>query len=226
MALKHTHGRIVTKVDLNQKNGVTWEDGTELVLERDFNNLDRKYTSQVLGTVIDAENIPSGAIVLFHHNSVHDTYEIFNHSALSGEEIASGIKIYSIMERDVFFWKMPNDEDWKPTKGFDTALRVFQPYTGTLVGIEPNQIKDTLYITSGKYKGLCCRTVDHADYMITFRDPQTGKDMEIIRIRADGNEEDGREPEVIAIDHYLTDEILKGNIFVGLNISDCKPLIF
>ncbi len=220
--IKHVQGRIIVKVDLEQKNHFTFEDGTTIRLERDYENLDRKYTQQVLGVVIDAENIPKEALVLFHHNSVHETYEVLNHSNLSGEEIASGIRIYSIMERDCFFWKMIEDNEWKPTKGFDTALRIFQPYTGILLGIEPKKIKDTLYITSGKYKGLCCRTVDHADYMMTFRDPQNGKDKNIIRLRPDGDED--REPEVIAIDHLITEKINNGEILIGLSPSDCKTL--
>ncbi len=223
--IKHVEGRIIVKVDIEQKNFYTLSGSNITIrLERDYDNLDRKYTQQVLGVVMDAENIPTDALILFHHNSLHETYEVLNHSNLSGKEIASHIKIYSIMERDVFFWKMIDENEWQPTKTYATALRVFKPYTGRISFISPVLIKDTLYITSGEYKGLCCRTIDHADYQITFRCPHTGQDKNIIRLRPNGCEEDQREPEIVAIDHDLTEKINNGGIFIGLTPSDCKHL--
>jgi len=221
--IKHVQDRIIVRVDLEQKNYTTFEDGTTIRLERDYNNLDRKYTQQVLGEVIDAENIPSGAIVLFHHNSLHETYEVFNHSSLSGEDIASGIKIYSIMERDCFFWKMPGEETWQPTKEYATAFRVFKPYTGMLEGIEPTLVKDTLYVTSGEYKGLVVKTIQASDYCITFRN-EKGVDESIIRFRPNGIPSEQREPEAEAIMNELTDGVSRGNLLIGLTKSDCKTL--
>src|SRR5687767_14677137 len=148
MSLKHVEGRIVCKVDREQKQGFTFSDGTQIALIRDVDNFDRRYTEQVLGVVVDAENIPKDALVLFHHNSLHESYQINNHSQLSGKEIASGIKYFSIMERDCFFWKKKHEDKWQPTENFETALRIFKPYTGVLQGIEPKQIPDTLFVTS------------------------------------------------------------------------------
>ena len=125
------------------------------------------------------------------------------------------------MERDIFFWKMPDDEDWKPTKHYDTALRVFKPYTGILEGVEPILIKDTLFVTSGKYKGLIVKTIEASDYCITFRDPSTGRDKNIIRFRPDGNESEQREPEAIAIMNEYTDMVNNGELIVGLTVKDC-----
>ncbi len=220
--IKSVEGRVIVKVDLNQKNGVTFSDGTELELMRDIENFDRKYTQQVLGIVIDGENIPKDAIVLMHHNSCHDTYQIFNHSALSGEEIASNIKIYSIMERDIFFWKMPDEQEWHPTKEYATALRVFKPYIGVLENIEPTLIKDTLYVTSGNYKGKVVKTIEASDYSITFRSPDTGKDISLIRFRPDGIISEQREPEAIAIMNEYTEMVNNGELFIGLDVKNCK----
>jgi hypothetical protein len=222
--LKYVDGRIITKVDITQKNGYTFEDGTVIELVRNVDNFDRKYTQQVLGVVMSAENIPKDALVLFHHNSVHETYEVLNHSQLSGSEIASGIKIYSIMERDCFFWKMPNEDEWHPTQHYETALRVFQPYNGLLNGIEPKLIKNCLYVTSGEMKGQIVQTVEAADYCITFRDPTTGRDKEIIRFRPFGIEEEQREPEAVAILSELTKKAKQGKLLIGLTKSDAKPL--
>jgi hypothetical protein len=223
MSLKCVSGRVVVKVDTEQKNGYTFEDGTEIRLERDYNNLDRKYTQQVLGVVVDGENIPANALVLFHHNSLHETYQIYNHGRLSGRDIASGIKLFSIMERDCFFWKMKDEEEWHPTEGFATALRVFEPYKGMLQGIEPTLIKDVLFVTSGELKGVVVKTVKASDYQITFRN-EKGKDTEIIRFRPHGNEKDQREPEAICVMDNLTKKVNNGELLIGLTKSDAKPL--
>ncbi len=221
--LKHTKGRIIARVDPEQKNYTTFSNGMVIRLERGFDNFDRKYTEQVMGIVVDAENIPKDALILFHHNSLHETYKIHNHSTLSGEEIASGIKMFSIMERDCFFWKMPNEDEWNPTKGFATALRVFEPYAGLIQGVQPNLMKEVLYVTSGELKGEVVKTVKAADYQITFRNEQ-GVDESIIRFRPLGNEEEGREEEAIAIMHDLTKRVKKGELLVGLSTTKCKPL--
>jgi hypothetical protein len=186
-------------------------------------NFDRKYTEQVLGVVVDAENIPTDAFVLFHHNSLHDTYEIKNHSQLSGKEIASGIKYFSIMERDVFFWKMNAEHEWHPTEGYATALRVFKPYEGFIEGIPPTKINDTLFVTSGKYQGKIVRTLKASDYQLTFRCPLTGRDVSMIRFRPDGDKE--REPEAIAIMDELTKQVKKQELLIGLTPSDAKMLM-
>lgn len=222
--LMHVEGRIVCKVDLEGKNWYTLSNGTTIRLERNFDNFDKKYTQQVLGVVVSAENIPTDAIVLFHHNSLHESYEITNTSKLSGEEIASRIKFFSIMERDCFFWKMPEGEAWNPTYGYATALRVFIPYIGLLTGIEPKLIKDTLYVLTGDLKGKVVRTVKAADYEMTFRDPQTGRDQKIIRFRPHGIESEEREPEAVAIMHELTQKVNKGELLVGLTKSDAKTI--
>lgn len=221
MSLKHTKDRVIVRVDMEGKNWTTLNGNLEIRLERDYNNLDRKYTQQNLGTVIDSEYIPKDAIVLFHHNALHDTYQVFNHSALSGEEIASNIRIYSIMERDCFFWKIEGEEEWQPTKEYATALRVFKPYEGVMQGIEPTLIKDTLFVTSGDYKGKVVKTIQASDYQITFRN-EKGVDESLIRFRPNGIPSEGREEEAIAIMEDLTKEVNKGKILVGLTKSDCK----
>lgn len=126
------------------------------------------------------------------------------------------------MERDCFFWKMPDEQEWHPTKEYATALRIFKPYTGMLIGVEPTLIKDTLFVTSGNYKGQVVKTIEASDYCITFRDPTTGKDKSIIRFRPDGILSEQRECEAIAIMNELTDGVNDGSILVGLTVSDCK----
>ena len=221
--LKYVSGRIISKVDLEQKNNYTLSTGTVIRLERGFDNFDRKYTEQVLGVVISGENVPTDALILFHHNSTHESYLIHNHTNLSGEEIASGVKVFSIMERDCFFWKMPDEKEWNAVGNYEKALRVFKPYKGILENIPPTQIKDTLYVLTGDLKGQVVRTVKAADYMITFRN-ERGVDENIIRFRPHGCEKEEREPEAIALLHDLTEQVNEGKLWIGLSISDCKPL--
>lgn len=222
--LKHTECRVILKVWLQEKNHHTFSDGTTIRLERQFDNFDRRYTEPIQGTVISAENIPEGAIVLFHHNSVHAVNEIFNSGQLSGEEIASQMKLYSILETECFAWKVADGGEWQPTKGFDFALRVFKPYHGVIEGIEPTKFKNTLYMTTGDFKGLVVRTIIAADYEIIFREPSTGQESRLIRCRPYGNEKEHREEEVVAIDHKMTEQVNNGELFVGLSKENCKSL--
>lgn len=218
--LGHVIGRVLCRIDLEQKNFVTFSNGQTIRLERDRENFDRTYTQQVLGTVIDAENIPSGALVLCNHNCCHDSYKVFNTGQLSGEEIAGKVFIFSIPETEVYLWK--TDGEWMPTKGFAIGLRLFEPYKGIIQGIEPKKIKNTLYITSGELAGKVVRTLKACDYVIIFRNEQ-GRDESILRCRHFENEENERE-EIVAIDHGATKKVLKGDYLIGLEPSDCKTL--
>ena len=213
MSLKHIEGRVVLSVDPEQKNYWTFSSGETIRLERNFDNFDKKYTSQVLGVCISAEDIPQDAFVLFHHNGLHETYQILNHGKLSGKDIAAGIKLISIPERDCFFWKLKDEEKWHPTKNYATALRVYEPYNGLLEGVEPTLIKNTLYVTSGKYEGQVVKTLKACDYQITFRN-ENGIDENIIRFRPDGDED--REEEAIAIMHELTEKVKDGKLIAKL----------
>lgn len=220
--LKTVQGRVVLLVDPEQKNWFTFQNGQTIRLERDYENFDRSYTQQVLGTCLDAETIPKGALVLFHFNAIHDVNTVFNHKALSGEEIAAGIKVISIPEWECFLWKMPGEKDWQPLKGFAIAERVFRPYEGLIAGIEPKRIVNVLYIKTGELKGRVCRTLTASDYTIKFRN-EKGVDEAIIRVRHFEDEYHERE-ELIAIDHTLTEQVNQGKLLVGYSPTECSRL--
>lgn len=220
MGLKHVEGRVLCKIDLEQKNFHTFSDGTTIRLERDRENFDRTYTQQVLGAVIDAENIPAGSLVLCNHNCTHDSYRVFNTAQLSGDEIAKKTFVFSIPETEVYLWK--TDGEWMPTKGFVIGLRIFEPYKGMLHGIEPKKMVNTLYIKTGELSGNVVRTLKACDYIIIFRNEE-GVEERILRCRHFENEYHERE-EIVAIDHAATKKLLNGELWVGLEPSDCKPL--
>jgi hypothetical protein len=222
MNLKHTHGRVVVSVDMEFKNSHQFEDGTVIRLERQYNEFNQRITQPVNAIVISADNIPSGAQILIAHNCTHDTNKIFDYKNLSGEEIASDVKYFSIPESDCFLWK-DNDGEWKPCGVYETALRVFKPYRGIMEGIEPEIIKNTLYVTSGEYKGLVVRTLVACDYEVIFQGDE-GREERIIRFRPNGDEAEKREPEAICIDNEKTELVNEGELLVGLSISDCKSI--
>jgi len=217
---KAPKGRVIVKVDLEYKNSHKFEDGTEIYIGRDFNNLNRRETMPVNAIVIDAEHIPSGAEVLIHHNACHDTYKIFDYEDMVEGEVSNDIQYFSIKESDCFLWRKDTTE-WQPCTVFDTALRVFKPYIGTLENIPSTKIKDTLFVTSGNLKGKCVSTPKSCDYEIVFNDLD-GKEHRIIRFRPFGDEENQREPEAICLLNDLTEKINNGELLVGLNESDCK----
>lgn len=221
--LKHVEGRVIMQVDLDGKNNHTFKDGTKIRLERDYNNLDRKHTQQVLGTCIDAEKIPTGAIVLFHHNSTHPVNQVFDHDKITGDNLASNVKIFSIPEKECYLWKMEGEKEWHPTHGFAIAERVFEPYTGLLEGIQPKQIKDVLFIKSGELKNNVVHTLKACDLVLIFNNEE-GIEEQLIRCRHFENEEHERE-EIIAISGELTKKVLSGEVLVGISISDAIPFV-
>ncbi len=220
--LKHTHNRILVKVDVEQKNHYTMEGGIVIRMERDYNNLDRSYTQQTLGEVISSDYIPEKSLILFHFNSLHPSNEIYNYTQLSGEIIASNIKIFSLPENECYLWKEVGKDEWMPLKGFATGLRVYKPYVGLMQGIEPTKIPNTLYITSGELKGNVCHTLKAADYNIIFRN-EKGVDEHIIRCRHFEKGYNERE-EIIAIDHLLTKQVENGELLIGTLKNKCKTL--
>lgn len=220
MKIEAVNNRVIVRVDIEQKNYHTFANGTVIRHERNWDNFDKRHTDQVLGTVISADNIPEGALVLFHHNGTHPVNELFNHESLSGDDIASGIKVFSMPEAECFLWKA--DGEWMPTKGFVIGERVFEPYKGVIEGIPPKKLKDTLYIKTGEFKGKVVRTLKASDYEIIFRG-ESGREEKIIRCRHFEDEYNERE-EIVAIDHWATEMVLKGELLIGKSESDAKPL--
>lgn len=214
--LKHTYDRVIIKVDLQKKNQTTFSNGTTIRLERQYNNFNRRETEPVQGTVISAEYIPAGCEILISHNALHDSNRIFSYKSKSPD-----IQYFSIPEYECFAWT-DKDGTIKPMKNFEFGLRVFQPYQGNVCGIKPLQIKDVLYITTGKLAGNVVHTLKSSDYTIVYQG-QDGKEANLIRIRHSEDENFDRE-EIQAIDHDLTERLKKGELLIGLEIQDAKTI--
>jgi hypothetical protein len=217
MSLIHTYGRIVIKVDMESKNSHTFQDGTTIRLERDWNNFNNREVRPVNAIVVSAESIPVGSEVLIHHNCTHDSNRVFSYKSEHPD-----IKYFSIPESDCYAWR-GEDGELRPTKGFEFALRVFEPYNGLLAGVEHKKLKDILYLTTGKLKGFACHVLKASDYQIVFQGLD-GREDNVIRIRHSDEEDMDRE-EVMAIDYGLTEKINRGQLIVGLTTTDEKPQI-
>lgn len=221
MGLMHKQGRVVVKIDLQGKNSHTFENGQTIRLEREYNNLNRREVSPVNATVVSAENIPEGSTILIHHNSTHDSNRIFDYGELSGEAEADTVKYFSIPEEDCYAW-LDDAGNPYPLKNFAFALRVYEPYLGLVQGVQPNLLKNVLYLTTSNLKGCVCGTLKAVDYQIVYQGID-GREKNLIRLRHSDDEEIERE-EVIYIDHQLTDKVNEGKLFVGLSPLTATPI--
>lgn len=221
MSLKAVNGSVITKVKMDGKDSYTFESGLKIAIQRNTENFDKKYTTISQGEVVDSEYIPLGATIYFNHNSTHEMYRIYNYKNISGEDIKSNVAYFSIPEDQCYLWRMGEGE-LQPLKNFVTAMRVFKPYHGILEGIDPTLLKNVLYITSGELKGNVCHTLKAADYQLTFLDID-GRDHSVIRVRHSEDHEFERE-ELVATNQDYTKKVEKGELYVGLTTTDCRPL--
>lgn len=216
--LFHVPGKVIISINLESKNSHTFSNGEKIYIGRQFNNLNRRETEPVNAYVVSGENVKQGSQILIHPNAIQDTYKIFGFM-----EDESDVKYYSIPEDQCYLW-YDEDEGWQPFKGFATGLRLFKEYTGTIEGIEPELLKDVLYITSGEYKGKVVRTLKACDYEIIFMG-LNGIEERVIRCRHFEDEINERE-EIICIDDELTRLVQEKELMVGINKNDAKYIIF
>jgi hypothetical protein len=213
-SLVHTKNRVILKINTDYKNSHTFENGSQIRIERKYNNFNVRETHPVNAIVISAENIPTNSEILIDAIEIHDSNRIFNY-----KENNSDVKYYSFKKEMCFAYY---DNGWKPLEGWAFGLRIFKPYVGLMTGIEPTIVKDVLWVTTGEYSGSAVRTLLACDYQIVFQD-RNGREGNIIRFRPDGNKEENREPEAIAILHDVTERVVSGEYLVGITTKDAKP---
>lgn len=97
---------------------------------------------------------------------------------------------------------------------------MFEPYKGTIEGIEPTVVKQVLYITTGELRGKVAHTLKGCDYQLVFQGSD-GKEQNIIRCRHFNEETENEREEIIAIADDLTMKVNKGELLVGLYPNDC-----
>lgn len=217
VSLKKVPGRIIVKINMEEKNFHVFRSGLKIRRERKFNEFNRRITQPINAYVVSGEGVEEGAEILISHNATHDVNRIFDYE---GEKQDSDIRYFSLPEEDCFAWK--NEEgEWVPVRGYTFGYRVFKPYVGIMQNIPPTQVRDVLYITTGEFKGNVVHTLNASDYCIVYQDTD-GQENYIIRCRH--YEEDNVREEIIAINHELTEKVQNQELLIGIEISDAKPL--
>jgi len=217
--LLHVEGKIVVKVDIKNKDYHTFESGVTIKRERNFNNFNRRETQPVNCIVISGEGIPKGAELLVEHNAFHETNRITDYKNNFENEESDRVRYYSLERYDCYAWR--TDGEWNALSPFEFALRVFKPYQGMMQGIEPEVLKDTLFVTSGILKDKVVKTLKGCDYELVYQGAN-GREAHLICFRPDGDEKRKLEEEAIAILHDETEKVLNGKYLVGYSVSDAK----
>lgn len=214
--LFHVEGRVVIKIDIDSKDSWTFADGTKIEYKRRFNTFNQREASPVNAIVISGEGMQPKSEILIHPNAVHDSNRIFSY-----KDKNDSIKYYSIPIDMCFAWHDGND--WKPLPPFDFALNVFKPYEGKIDGIQPIQLKDTLYVLTGELAGSVVKTIPFSSYVIIFQG-KAGREEHLLRFRPFGDEKTKREEEAIAILHDETKAVKNNKLLIGIELSDIKTL--
>lgn len=217
--LKHVKDRVIVVIDMQKKNSHRFQDGTTIRIERGYDNFNMRHVNPVNAVVISADGIPENAEIIIHHNAVHDTYRIFNYRQSSD---IGDVRYFSVPVNECFAWYDKENKKWMPFDGFDFALRIFKPYTGILQ-VEPDLVKNVLWMTTGRYANTAMQTIKHTDYEMIFQDVN-GREGRLIRVRTKENKRDQREEETVFEQKDITKKILKGELLVGLTKTDAKPL--
>lgn len=220
--LIHAEGRVVVKLDIENKNYHTFEDGTKIRRERLFNQFNRRIAQPVNCIVISGEGIPKDAELLVDHNAFHETNRINDYKNLFESEDSDRVRYFSLERYECYAWRVGN-EKWNPIYPYEFALRVFKPYTGVLENIEPELLKDTLFVTSGSLSGNVVKTLKGCDYEIIYQNT-SGREGNLICFRPMGDDKRKLEEEAICILHELTDKINNGEYLIGYEIKDAKQL--
>lgn len=222
--LVHTQDRVVVKVDMEFKNSHAFEDGTVIRRERLYNEFNRRIAQPVNCIVISGEGIPKGAELLVSHNAFHETNRINDYKNSFEKEDSDRVRYFSIPTYECFVWRL-GEGDWTPLYPFEFGLRVFKPYKGKLEGIEPEQLKDVLYVTSDcELKGKVVKTLKGCDYIVVYQNSDN-REGQLLIFRPFGDIKRRLDEEAIAILHEETKQVEDGNLLVGYEIKDAKCIV-
>lgn len=218
--LVHTEGRIVVKLDMKNKDFHVFESGLKIKRERAFNNFNRRETQPVNCIVISGAGIPKGAELLVEHNAFHETNRINDYKNSFENEASDRVRYFSLERYECYCWRIGSGE-WHPIYPYEFALRVFKPYKGMLQGIEPELLKDTLFVTSGNLRGKVVKTLKACDYELVYQD-LNGREAHLICFRPNGDDKRKLEEEAIAILWDETKKVLNAELLTGYSLSDFK----
>lgn len=211
MSLKKVMKNVLVKMQTLQKERYDLGGGKILHIERGY-NFNRREDYPSMAVVIDGEGLPEGAEILVHHNSIEASYQVFNEEYLSAEEKREGYKVLSLPNDTCYCYK--KDGEWLPYGEFLITLRIFKPYTGRLVGLPHEQVKNRMYCVKGEWEDKVLVTTPNCDYEIIWHNTNN-REERLIRTR---------HREVLATDEGLMEKLVSGEYLVGLSPNSCKKL--
>jgi hypothetical protein len=214
--LRFVEGKVIIKIDINSKDSWTFTNGQKIEYKRRFNNFNKRQTEPVNAFVISGEGMKAGSEILIHQNAIHDSARIFDY-----KDSNPNIQYYSIQEEMCFAWYDEDEKQWKPLPPYDFALRIFKPYDGIITGIEPELVKNMLWVTTGELKNIAVITIIAVDFEVIFMD-RNGREGNLIRFRPFGDGKTKREAEAIGQHNGVTEDIINGKLLVGYTIKDAK----
>lgn len=218
--MRALRGNLIFKIDTKQKEKYALTKDVTIHIERGY-NFNLREDRAAFGYVIDGEGLPSGAMLLCNYLALEPTYEITNETILTDAEKSEGFKVFSIPLDMAFCYN--NGDGWKPCKSYLITKRIFKPYTGNLQGIEPELVKNRMYVEKGivewegeseDLSGKVVVSLENCDYEIIFHTPDH-REHRLIR---------SMDREIIAIDEGITDKLIKNKYLVGHSKQDCKYL--
>lgn len=216
--MKAIKGRVLIKMDTRQKERYDLGNGATLYIEKGY-DFNRRVDKPSMAEIIDGEGLPNGAEILVHHNASEQTYEVSG--VLTQEETIAGYMVFCIPKDMCFCYRQKGK--WKPCENFVISQRIFKPYKGKLVAIQPKQIKNRLYIVKGGIEwdgekqdlsGKVCVVTENSDYEIIFH-TKYNKPESVIRTR---------HREILAIDNKLGRDIKGGKYLIGENQKNSKKM--
>ena len=212
-------GNVLIKMNVKQKETYALTKDANIHIERNYNfNLREDRAS--FGYVIFGYHVPAGAMGLFHHLAIEDSYlipcpEMF----LTSEEIKEGFKVFRISEDMMFCYN--TGDGWIPCKNFLITERIFKPYDGKMAGVPNEQVKNRMYVVKGNdewdgevsdLSGKVVVSLVNCDYQIIFH-MEDHKEYNLIRTR---------HREIIGIDEGMTKDVQNGKYLIGLTENNCK----
>lgn len=216
--MRHVGKNVIIKMDVTQKTKYALTEKVVIEIIRNF-NFNQREDRASFGYVVDGEGFKSDVECVCHYLALEPNYTIENETILTEKEKREGFKVMSLPIDMVFATNDGNG--WIPCKDFLITERIFLPYNGNLTGIEPQEVKNRMYVVAGydeegliDLSGKCVVTLENAAYHVIWHNTEH-REESLIRTR-------GRE--VTAIDEGMTMGVNEGKYLIGLSANNCSTL--
>lgn len=211
---------VLIKIDVTQKEKYALTKDVTIQIIKGF-SFNLRVERSSMGYVIDGEGLPHGSKLLINYLGLEPTYHVPNYNYLTEEEVKEGYKVINIPKDMAFAYN--SGTGWIPCEDYLITLRIFKPYKGLMTGIEPQIVKNRMFVVAGydnydgektDLSGLVAVTTPNCDYHITYHDTDN-KQYDLMR---------SMNREIEAIDYDMTEKLNNGELLIGYSPNDCKTL--